>query len=128
MTTYLTWFALKADSNCFKFSSIGGRAMRAIPLDAHLMTRRNPLTRRNALPVAIFLVLHILERLEFLRNHLHNIILAIRHQSRAGGPPTILGAPFMRSLIAHGWGSQDATQPQSSPNQKRKSASSRSLP
>ncbi len=34
----LTWFALKADSNCFKFSSIGGMAMCTIPLDAHLMT------------------------------------------------------------------------------------------
>ena len=34
---YLTWFAFKADSNCFKLSSIGGKANGAVPLDAHLM-------------------------------------------------------------------------------------------
>jgi hypothetical protein len=52
-------FALKADSNCSKFSSIGGKAICAIPLDAHLMTGSDALASGKAVPVAVFLVLNL---------------------------------------------------------------------
>ena len=61
----LTRLTLETDSNCFKFSSIGGMAERAIPLDAHLMTGSDALTWAVASPVAIFFVFDFLERLEF---------------------------------------------------------------
>jgi hypothetical protein len=75
-TTYLTWFALKADSNCFKFSSIGGMAMRAVPLNAHLVTGRDALARGESRPVTVFLILNLFKGLKLLRNHLHIFILS----------------------------------------------------
>jgi hypothetical protein len=53
---------LKAASNCLKFSSIGGRAMFAICLDAHFLPGGETLFGGDALPVAVFFVLHFHER------------------------------------------------------------------
>jgi hypothetical protein len=51
-------------------------AMRTVPLDAHLMTKGNALTRRPARPVAVLFVLDIVEGLEFLSDHFHTNILS----------------------------------------------------
>jgi hypothetical protein len=50
--------------------------MRAVPLDAHLMTESDALTGGSARPVAILLVFDLLKRLEFLGDHIHMSILS----------------------------------------------------
>jgi hypothetical protein len=73
--------------------------MRTVPLDAHLMTESDALTGGSTRPVAILFVLDLLERLEFLRDHIHAFILSARefsdglvHEWRASITPA--GASF----------------------------------
>jgi hypothetical protein len=72
----LAWLALETDSNCFKFSSIGGMTMRAVPLDAHLVTESDALTGGSARPIAILFVFDLFEGFEFLSDHFHVSILS----------------------------------------------------
>jgi len=50
--------------------------MRAVPLDAHLMTESDALAGGSARPVAVLLVFDLLKRFEFLGDHIHIFILS----------------------------------------------------
>src|SRR6267378_4003036 len=69
--TYLTLCLLNASSNSFKFCSIGGIAIGSITFDAHLMAGREALSGCQALPVAVFFVLHFFEGREFPDRLIH---------------------------------------------------------
>src|SRR5260370_39454269 len=75
--TYLTWFLFNANSNSFKFCSIGGIAIGSITLDAHLMAGREALSGRQALPVAVFFILHFFEGREFADRLIHGMPVSI---------------------------------------------------
>jgi len=69
--TYLTWCLFNADSNSFKFCSIGGIAIRSIALDAELVASCKALSWCHARPIAVFFVLHFVEAVELADGLIH---------------------------------------------------------
>src|SRR5271155_3858944 len=77
--TYLTWCLFNANSNSFKFCSIGGIAIRSIALDAELVASRKALCWCHACPIAVFFVLHFVEAVELADDLVHRT--AFHHYS-----------------------------------------------